>query len=237
MKLSVRKALVTGGTRGIGAAIASRLLAGGVDVTVTGTSKNGAGPNGSKFRLVDFKDIGATEEFALEVSQSKFDILVNNAGINKRAPFTEIAKADFDQIQLVNLRAPFLLCQAVVPHMRSQEWGRIVNISSIFGLVSREHRASYSTSKFAIDGMTAALAAEVASQGILANCVAPGFIDTEMTRIAIGGQGLRDLAATIPIHRLGRAEEVAAFVFWLCSSENSYISGQNFVIDGGFIRV
>jgi NAD(P)-dependent dehydrogenase (short-subunit alcohol dehydrogenase family) len=182
MKLSGRSALVTGGTRGIGAAIADRLLAEGAVVTVTGTSRGGAGPAGTAFRAVDFTDIEATEQFVAEVAALDFDILVNNAGINKIGPFADIDPQDFDRIQRVNVRAPFRLCQAVIPHMRKQAWGRIVTVSSIFGVISREYRAPYSASKFAVDGMTVALAAEVAQNGILANCVAPGFIDTDLTR-------------------------------------------------------
>ena len=237
MKLSGRSALVTGGTRGIGAAIADRLLAEGAVVTVTGTSRGGAGPAGTAFRAVDFTDIEATEQFVAEVAALDFDILVNNAGINKIGPFADIDPQDFDRIQRVNVRAPFRLCQAVIPHMREQAWGRIVTVSSIFGVISREYRAPYSASKFAVDGMTVALAAEVAQNGILANCVAPGFIDTDLTRNVLGEQGMAELASRVPARRLGLAEEVAALVVWLCSPENSYVSGQNLIIDGGFARV
>lgn len=237
MNLTRRKALVTGGTRGIGAAIAIRLITEGVNVTVTGTSRSTAGPEGAAFCVIDFSDIEATEHFVAEVAKADYDILINNAGINRIGPFAEIAAQDFDLIQRVNVRAPFRLCQAVIPHMREQGWGRIVTLSSIFGVVSREYRAPYSASKFAVDGMTAALAAEVAQFGILANCVAPGFIDTELTRNVLGVDGMAELANHVPARRLGRADEVASLVSWLCSPENSYISGQNLVIDGGFVRV
>jgi 3-oxoacyl-[acyl-carrier protein] reductase len=235
--LTGRKALVTGGTRGIGAAIAVRLIGDGAEVTVTGTRSDGSGPAGSRYRQVDFKNAPATEAFAAEIARLEFDILVNNAGINKIAPFAQIDIRDFDGIQTVNVRAAFLLCRAVLPGMTSRGWGRIVNIASVFGIVSHELRASYSASKFALDGLTAALAAEVASKGVLANCVAPGFIDTELTRTILGEGGIAELIAHVPARRLGRPEEVAALVGWLAGPENTFVSGQIIAVDGGFTRV
>lgn len=227
---------MTGGTRGIGRAIAIRLAVDGASVTVTGTGASEP-PAGCDLRLVDFTDRQVTEALAADIRTWELDILVNNAGINRVAPFADIRPQDFDRLHQVNVRAAFLFCQAVVPHMRRKRWGRIVNITSIFGIVGKELRGSYSASKFALDGMTAALAAEVAADGILANCVAPGVIDTELTRRVVGEQGLADLLSRVPIGRLGRAEEVAAFVAWLVGPENTFISGQNIAIDGGFTRV
>lgn len=231
------RALVTGGSRGIGAAIGERLKTDGAVVTVTGTASDGHGPVGTTFRSVDFSDRTAIESFAAEVGEWDLDILVNNAGINRIAPFAEIRTEDFDRIHDVNLRAAFLLSRAVVPGMRRRGRGRIVNITSIFGVVSRAQRASYSASKFGLDGLTAALAAEVAADGILANCVAPGVIDTEMTRAVLGEAGIAELAAQVPMGRIGRPSEVAALVAWLAGPENTFVSGQTVVIDGGFTRV
>ena len=129
------------------------------------------------------------------------------------------------------------MCRALVPTMRERKWGRIVTLSSIWGKIGREHRGAYAATKFGLDGMTAALAAEVAADGILANCVAPGFIDTELTRRVLGEDGIHDLVAKVPLGRLGKPEEIAAFVVWLAGPENTYISGQNISIDGGFSRV
>jgi len=227
---------VTGGTRGIGASIASRLREDGAEVTVTGTQSGGAAPHGCAYMPVDFFDLDATERFAEQVAELHFDILVNNVGINAIAPFAEVATDDFDRIQRVNVRAPMLLCRAVLARMAARGWGRIVNISSVFGVVSREQRASYSASKFALDGMTAALAAEAAREGVLANCVAPGFIDTDLTRRVLGDAGMAEVASVVPAGRLGRPEEVAELVAWLAGPRNTYMSGQNVVMDGGFTR-
>ena len=233
----MRKALVTGGTRGIGAAIASRLRDDGVHVVITGTTPHGDAPKDGDYRAVDFSSAARTCAFADAIAGEEFDILINNAGTNKIDLFGTIDPADFDRIQQINVHAPFLLMRAVLAGMRRKRWGRIVNIASIFGVVSKEHRASYSASKFALDGMTVALAAEVAVDNVLANCVSPGFIDTDLTRKILGEEGIAQLVARVPMKRLGKPEEIAAFVAWLVSDENTYISGQNLVIDGGFTRV
>lgn len=234
--LTGRRALVTGGTRGIGRAIAGRLREDGADVLVTGTRAAAEGLEGLEYRGVDFADPIALEAFAEEAREWAPDVLVNNAGINKLSPFAEIAPDDFDLIQAVNVRAPLVLCRAVVPRMRERRWGRLVNIASIWSVVSRPGRGSYSASKFALDGLTAALAAEVAADGVLANCVSPGFVDTELTRSVLGDEGIARLVAEVPAGRLAQPEEIAALVAWLAGPENTFVSAQNIVIDGGFSR-
>jgi len=230
-------AVVTGATRGIGRAIAERLLKDGIEVIVTGTGKDADHPTGSYYCQVDFLNDSSTKTFVEYLKQKPIDILINNAGINKIDEFESIEIDEFDKIQKVNLKTPFLLCQAVIPWMKKNQWGRIVNITSIWGEITKEYRAAYSSSKFGLDGMTAALAAEVAPMGILANSVGPGFIDTDLTRKVLGEKGVKEVQNTIPIKRLGEPSEVAAFVSWLVSEVNTYISGQNIMIDGGFSRV
>lgn len=204
---------------------------------MTGTKPDGAGPEASIYHPVDFADTNALAAFAEFTRRQDFDILVNNAGINAIGAFHLIDPAEFDRIQSVNVRAPFLLCRAVLPSMKTRKWGRIVNVSSIFGVISKEFRASYSASKFALDGMTTALAVEVAADGVLANCVSPGFVGTDLTRSILGQPGIDAMVERIPIRRLAMPEEIAALVAWLVSRENTYVTGQNVVIDGGFTRV
>lgn len=235
--LTNKSAVVTGGTRGIGLAIANQLRLAGANVIITGTNPDALIPNDFQFIAVDFLSEMATQECIHFLTETQPDILINNAGINTIDNFEHITVSDFDRIHQVNVRVPFLFCQAVIPGMKNKKWGRIVNVSSIFGKISKAGRASYSASKFALDGMTAALAAEVAVFGVLANCVAPGFIDTELTRRILGSEQMQQLAAQIPLGRLGQVDEIAKLVLWLASTENTYVSGQNIVIDGGFTRV
>lgn len=234
--LAGRFAVVTGATRGIGRAIAARLRAGGTRVLGTGRSPAGDVPEGCEYRATDLEDEAATTAFADWLRAAAPDILVNNAGINRLAPFAETDPQTFLRIQKVNVYAPMLLCRAVLPGMRKRRWGRIVNMASIWSLRSRIGRASYSASKFAIDGLTAALAAEAAADNVLANCVSPGPIATDMLHEALGEDGVKALAAQVPMGRLGTPEEVAALVAWLVGPENTYISGQNIAIDGGLTR-
>jgi NAD(P)-dependent dehydrogenase (short-subunit alcohol dehydrogenase family) len=236
-KLKDKVSLVTGGTRGIGAAIARELYSLGATVIITGTKLNYVLLEDYQYICVDFSDKSSLDEFVNHIKGKQIDILVNNAGINKISPISEISLSSFEKVQQVNVTAPFMLCQAVIEGMRHRGWGRIVNISSIWGKISKAHRASYSVSKFAIDGLTSAISAEVASEGILVNSVAPGFIDTELTRNILGSDGMKDLALQVPAKRVGNVDEVAKLVAWLAGPDNTYISGQNIAIDGGFTRV
>jgi len=227
------RALVTGGTRGIGKAIVEELQGLGVKVLFTGTKPK---PGYKNYYVVDFSDSNAVEIFADAIRKEPIDILINNAGINAIGEFEKLSLDTFKVVNTVNVIAPFLLCKAVIPYMKKKKWGRIINLSSIFGKVSKAFRAPYSASKFAIDGMTAALALEVAPYGILANCVAPGFIQTDLTMKILGRKGIEQMIKTIPMKRTGTPEEVARFVTWLAGPDNTFITAQNIAIDGGFTR-
>jgi len=234
--LTGRFAVVTGATRGIGRAIAACLHATGARVLGTGRGAPGGLPEGCEFRAVDLGEARAAAAFAEELRSAAPDILVNNAGVNRLAPFAETDPATFELMHRTNVLGPMLLCRAVLPEMRRRHWGRIVNIASIWSKRSLPGRAAYSASKFALDGFTAALAAEVAADGVLANCVSPGFVDTELLHAMIDEAQISELAAQVPMRRLAQPEEIAAFVVWLCGPENTYISGQNLAIDGGYTR-
>jgi 3-oxoacyl-[acyl-carrier protein] reductase len=238
MRFTGKKVFVTGASRGIGRAIAQAFRAEGAWVIGTRTRKNSETDDAcQEWVAADFSAIEQIKACAEYLRHAEPDVLVNNVGINKIAPFVEIPPDDFLSIQQVNVFAPFLLCQAAIPAMRKKGWGRIVNVSSIWGKISKEHRASYSTSKFAIDGMTLALAAEHSADGIIANSIAPGIIDTELTRRVLGEAGMQSLVSSVPARRLGQVAEIARLVLWLASKENTYLAGHNIAIDGGFSRV
>ncbi len=228
------KALVTGGTRGIGEASEQALLAAGYDVTVTGSSSKGHGPQGCVYQVCDFSNINDVKRMAQGLLKEEFSVLVNNAGINAIGRLEDYDLQDFLRIQQVNVTAPFLLCKALVPGMRKRRFGRIVNITSIFAVVSRSLRSAYSTSKFGLTGMSRALALEVAADNVLVNCLAPGFVDTELTRRILKKRGMAEMAKEVPMGRLAQVDEIAAYVRFLASAENTYMTGQTVVVDGGF---
>jgi NAD(P)-dependent dehydrogenase (short-subunit alcohol dehydrogenase family) len=240
LSMSGRKVVVTGASRGIGRAIAEAFRREGAYVVGTRTrsvAEDRTSAECHQWIVADFSRREQIEDCAKALRAIEPDVLINNAGINKISPFTEILADDFMRIQHVNVLAPFALCQAVIPGMKRKGWGRIVSLSSIWGKISKELRASYSASKFALDGMTLAIAAEHSSDGILANCVAPGFTDTELTRRVLGDAGIEQLAAMVPARRMANVGEIAGLVVWLGGVQNSYVTGQNIAIDGGFSRV
>lgn len=233
-----KKVFISGASRGIGRAIAELFIAEGATVLGSATSiESDLGAVGVHESIIaDFSIRSEIERCAQFVSQHRPDIVINNAGINNPSSFEEIDPDEFLQIQLVNVFAPMAICQAAIPSMREKSWGRIVNIASVFSKVGKEHRAPYSASKFAVDGLTLSLAIEHSAAGILANCVSPGFIDTDMTRRILGEDGIREMLKSVPIGRLAQPDEIAQLVLWLSSPQNTFLTGQNIAIDGGFTR-
>lgn len=230
-----KKVLITGTSRGIGLAIAHEFLASGAQVFGTATSQTET-KDFAGFCIADFSYRTGIQNCVDFVNEIKPHIVINNAGINTPSSFEEIDSDKFLEIHQVNVLAPMEICRAAVAHMKTSGWGRIVNISSVWSKISKEHRAPYSASKFALDGLTLALAIEYAKHNILANCVAPGFVDTDMTRGILGEDGINKLMQVVPIGRLANPIEIAKFVLWLASDTNTYITGQNIAIDGGFTR-
>lgn len=237
-QLKNKKVLVTGGSRGIGAAIVKAFLEYEALVTYTGQSDEPSQVIAkAKYIKLDLADDQSIANFFKQTQNESFDILINNAGINKINNFHEIALTDFQKIQKVNLEGPFLLSQKFVPQMAQNKFGRIVNVASIFSHVTKEKRASYSSSKFGLVGMTKALAVEYAEKNVLANVISPGFIDTELTRKILSPEQIKELISLVPMKRLGAPQEIAKIVVFLASPENTFITGQNIMADGGFTCV
>lgn len=234
-----RTALVTGGGAGIGAAIAAALSADGVRCTITGRSSTR--PEDLDKTLgylpLDYLDPASVESAVINISaELRPDILINNAGINHKAPFEEVGLDSLHDIWTVNLAGPYRITQACLPSMVGRGWGRIVNISSIWSITGNPTNTAYCASKFAVDGFTASLAAEVAHKGVLVNAIAPGYILTEILEQRYSAERLAEVSAQIPVGRPGRPEEIGAFAAWLASEENTYITGQNILVDGGLTR-
>lgn len=218
----VRTALITGASRGIGAAIAARLQDEGLRI-LSPSSKT--------------LDLSSTISIDAYLSQltDPVDVLVNNAGINRLGSIDEISGKDFEEVIQVNLLGHFRLTQGLVKGMKARGYGRIVNISSIWSLVSRERRVTYSAAKAGLNGLTRALALELAPYHIMVNAVAPGYINTELTKKNNTPEALERIAGEIPLGRLGEPSEIAECVAFLCSPKNSYMTGQVIVVDGGYL--
>lgn len=241
-------ALVTGGTRGLGKQIADDLFNLGADLILTGTkSKQIEELNHSlplekqkriKYIAADFRDSKNIKQFIEQImAHERIDVCVNNAGINRINYIDETLIEDWDDIITVNLKAPFMIIREVAKIMKKRNYGRIVNISSIFGVISRQKRSIYSTSKFGLRGLTLSIANELARYNILVNSVSPGFVLTELTKSILTKDEISELADEIPEGRLATPDEISRVVIFLASSLNTYIAGQNIIVDGGYVNV
>ena len=224
-----KNVLITGASRGIGNDLANSFYLSGANIISTSTKpfklKNTKLKNQWTNFIVDFNDDKSIEEFSKNlIKYKKIDVLINNAGI----------KDDWDMINRVNLRAPYLISQLVAKQMIKQKKGFIINVSSIFGVISKEKRASYSASKSGLIGLTRATAIDLARYNILVNAVSPGFVETELTKKILSKIESSKIKKDIPMRRFAKKNEITNLIFFLCSNYNTYITGQNFVIDGGF---
>ena len=240
--LTGKVAFVTGGTRGIGLGIARALHEAGAKVAITGReaarAESVAGEIGE--RAAGFGcDVAVAAQVdaaiaAAEKTLGPIDILVNNAGLTRDNILLRLGEAEWDEVLDANLKGAFHTSRAVIKGMMKRRSGRIINITSIVGLTGNKGQANYAASKAGLIGFTKSVAKEYASRGVLANCVAPGFIETDMTG-ALPDEARATLLEDIALGRLGRPEDVAGAVLFLASDLAGYITGQVLVVDGGMV--
>ncbi|WP_047248724.1 3-oxoacyl-ACP reductase FabG [Chromobacterium subtsugae] len=243
MSLQGKVALVTGASRGIGAAIADALLAEGAVVIGTATSESGAAAiherlsaKGGAGRVLNVTEDGAVEAL-IESVEKEFGavaVLVNNAGITRDGLLMRMKDEDWDAIMDTNLKSVFKASKAVMRGMMKARSGRIINIASVVGAMGNAGQANYAAAKAGIIGFTKSMAREVGSRNITVNCVAPGFIDTDMTR-ALPEAQREALVGQISLGRLGDAKDIADAVVFLASDRAAYITGQTLHVNGGML--
>lgn len=242
--LTGKCALVTGASGGIGEAIATAMHGQGATVALSGTRREKleelAGTLGSRAHVLPC-DLRDRAQVASLVSQAEgamgqLDILINNAGVTKDNLFMRMKDAEWDDVIAINLTSAFILCRAALRNMMRRRSGRIINIASISGVVGNPGQGNYAASKAGLVGMTKSLAREVASRGITANCIAPGFIETPMTH-ALNDKQTEAIASTIPAGTFGKPGDIAAAAVFLASGEARYITGETLHINGGMVMV
>jgi 3-oxoacyl-[acyl-carrier protein] reductase len=211
--------LLTGASRGIGAAIKTKLE---IEHTVLSPSRS----------ELDLSSPQSIVEYCSKLG--RVDALINNAGINIIKPLAEVSVDDMNLINQVNYAAPLQLMQLLLPKMAQRKFGRVVNISSIWGVRSKAKRALYSGTKFGLIGLTKGFAREFAADNVMINTVCPGFTETELTKQSLSSEELAAILMDIPCQRLAKPEEIARTVAFLIDPSNCYLTGQSIVIDGGF---
>ena len=235
-----RTALVTGASRGIGKSIAERLADDGFFVVGTSTTDSGVeniegwlGDRGIGL-MMRVEDSALVEASVQRIFERCGDVavLINNAGITRDSLLVRMKDDEWDDVIETNLAGTFRLCKSVLRSMIKARWGRIVNVGSVVGRMGNPGQTNYAASKAGIEGFTRALAQEVGSRSITVNCVAPGFIDTDMTA-ALGDAQVDNLAATIPLGRIGSPRDVASAVSFLVSEDAGYITGETLNVNGG----
>ena len=244
---TIKVALVTGASRGIGASIAVELAKNNMLVIGTATSDKGVGAIEENFKLnnqngiglvLDVNDNKSIESLINHVEESygNISILVNNAGITKDTLLMKMKDEDWDEVMNTNLKSVFKLSQSVIRKMMKNRYGRIINISSVVGHSGNAGQTNYTAAKAGMSGFTKSLAQEVGTRGITVNCVAPGFIDTEMTR-SLPEEYKNQLISKIPLGKLGSPNDIAHAVAFLASENASYITGETLHINGGMLMI
>jgi len=247
--LKGKTAFITGGTMGIGAAIAEEFYKSGAQLIITGVesqeeidklnleAKN-KGKTNFRYIRADFSNENAFDNlFRILDEYPKIDICINNAGTNRNNPIEDVKLEDFNLLLDINLKAPFRITQYMGKRMKEAHYGRIVNLASIWSVISRSGRTAYTITKSAIVGLTKTSAIELAPYNILVNAVSPGFTLTELTKKTLAEEEYNELLATIPAKRFAEPEEIAKTILFLASDLNTYITAQNIIIDGGFTNV
>lgn len=241
--LSGKIALVTGASRGIGAAIADTLAAAGAKVIGTATSESGAAAIserlaqwGGEGRVLNSAEPETIESLIADIEKAfgKLDILVNNAGITRDNLLMRMKEEEWDDIMQVNLKSVFRASKAVLRGMMKQRSGRIINITSVVGVMGNAGQTNYAAAKAGLIGFSKSMAREVGSRGITVNCVAPGFIDTDMTR-ALPEETRQTFTAQTALGRFGDAQDIADTVLFLASDQAKYITGQTLHVNGGML--
>jgi len=232
--LQGKRALVTGGTRGIGKAIAQELKQAGAEVIITGRDVENTRKVAQELGMIgivaDMADKSAIENLIQEAGS--VDILVNNAGIIKDGMFSRQSEDQWEQVLNVNLNATVQLTRGLLTGMSQKNWGRVVNITSVVAHMGNVGQTNYVTSKAAVTGFAKALSKEVARKGVTVNCVAPGFIETDMTA-GIPEQIVENFKKTIPMQSFGKPEDIATAVRFLVSDEARYVTGTTLHVNGG----
>lgn len=245
MELQGQKALVTGASRGIGAAIALELAKGGAEVALLARNLENLEASAAAIREAGgtahcfAADVGDAAGFEAAIGEAhkqmgRLDILINNAGITRDRLIIQMKDEDWDQVLQVNLRSAFVACKAAAKIMLRQKSGRIIQISSVIGVIGNAGQSNYAASKAGTIGLVKSLAKELASRSITVNAVAPGYVETDMTAV-LPDKVREQILSQIPLGRIGSAGDIAPLVRFLSGPGSSYITGQVFHVDGGMV--
>ncbi len=221
--MSARSVLITGAARGIGAAIAARYRADGWRVVAPSRAE------------LDLSDAAAVERFCARDDVDEIDVLVNNAGENVLGRIDALPDADLRRMMQTNLLSVWSLLRRFAGPMAQRGWGRVVNVASVYGIKSRAARGAYTASKAGLIGLTKTAAIEYGAGNVLVNAIAPGFVDTDLTRRNNTPEQIAALCAQVPLGRLASTGEIAVLAAWLGGEANTYVTGQTIAIDGGFL--